>query len=279
MGAATAVQEVSTEIVLAKAGELLGPGSAYEVRRNELRREFEPIIAAAKTITVVDSVESAEKANEMGRLLQVGVKESEEFFKSVKKQIDNIKAPVLAAEKEDVVALNAEKVRLGGAITTYREKVEAERQAAQRAAEEAAAAQAKLDREEAERQAREDTLNRAIEAGDDAILDEEIVVPEVFTPVPIVQVASPPMMRGSSTRTTYSAGVIGWEEKMLEKPVTHRGWQNLMVLVKAVAEGKAPLRALMPNESFIAKEGANNKEGFLMAGCELRKTKGTSFRG
>jgi hypothetical protein len=264
---ATAVVEKA--IVLKVPAEILGPGSEYEERRLALKHEYEGIIAKAKTLTVVDSPESAERANEFGRLLQAGSKEAETFFKPIKQQIDGFKAPVLAHEKEFAGALDVEKRRLGGLLTTYNAEVqrlaEIERQKQQAAAEQAA---------------REAVLARAVEideSGDSeqaaALLEEPIYVPAV-----VVQNAAPAKVAGQVGTTTYGAKVTGWEEKMTEKPTHHPGWQNLMNLVKAVASGLAPIQSLQPNETFLNQQGKSYREGFSLPGCELTKKTGTHFR-
>lgn len=240
-----------TGIVLNVSPELLGPGSAYEERRVALRAEYGPIILAASKITV-DSVEAYKKANEFGRLLQAASKETEAFFKEVKVQIDAIKKPVLAAEKEHINPLEEEKLRLGREITNWDIKVRREREEEERKA-----------REEAEKQAREEQLQRAVEleaAGElqqaEAILDEPVYVPPV-----IIQAPTAPKTVGKVSRVTYRAKVT-----------------DLKALVRAVADGKAPLGAIMANESYINKQAGNDKENFSMPGCELVRDEASHFR-
>jgi hypothetical protein len=264
----TAVEEVKA-IVLAGAGELLGEDSPYERGRRALRNEYKPILAASAELRKVESAEDAQRAVEFGRLLQNGTKEMEAYFKGIKLQIDAIKKPVLDAEKEDGGLLNAEKNRLAVMLTTYREKVEAERREAERKERERQEAEMKAERERLAQQARDEQIARALEAEDlgdidqaTAILDEVTVIAEpVAAPPTIIQAAAPTRFAGSSGKTSYSAKVT-----------------NLMALVKAVAEGKAPLQALTANESFINAQARAYKEGFSMPGCELDKATGTSFR-
>ena len=105
MGTTTAV---GTELVLKSVVEILGPDGTYEKRRIALRTEYSAVLAAAAKVTVIETAEQAEDATKLGRLLQNGVKEEEGFFKSVKSQIDDIKKPVLQAEKDDTGPMNAE---------------------------------------------------------------------------------------------------------------------------------------------------------------------------
>lgn len=270
MATSTAVvaEEVKA-IVLAGAGELLGEDSPYERGRRALRNEYKPILAASVTLAKIGSEEEALKAVEYGRLLQNGSKETEAFFKAIKLQIDAIKKPVLDAEKEDGGVLNVEKSRLGVMLTRYREQVERERLEAERKAREAREAEEKIERERVEQIARDEQIQRALEAeqaGDihqaEAILEEETVIEEPVSPPPsIMQASAPTRFAGSAGKSTYAAKV-----------------NDLMELVKAVAEGKAPLQALSANQSFLDAQARAYKEGFSMPGCKLDKSTGTSFR-
>jgi hypothetical protein len=278
---------IATEAIVVIANpEFLGPESLYEIQRSKLRNEYSPILAAAAKINVTDH-DSAEEAVKYGRLLQNGTKETEEFFKRIKAQIDAIKKPVLQAERDDQELLDVEKSRLSRELTVYRERVEQERREAQRKAEEEAAAKAKIEQEELERQAREEQLARAVEldmAGDheaaEALVAEaEALTVEPLMPAPVVvQAAAPARFAGSTGRVNWTAEVIGWGEKMQDQPDAHPGWVNFRKLVEAVAAGKAPLRSLQPDKSFIATKGRNEKQGFSLPGCELKRTTSTSFR-
>lgn len=288
MGATgTAVVEEVKAIVLAGAGELLGEDSPYERGRRALRKEYAQVLVASAEVKKVESAEDAAEATKFGRLLQVGKTETEAYFKGIKVQIDAIKKPVLDAEKVDVGALEDEKKRLGVLLTTYEEKVEKERREAQRIADLAREAEEKKERERLEQEARDAQIERALAAeasGDvqqaEEILEAVTVVDGPIYSMPVVaQSSAPARPSGSIGRTTYTAAVIGWEEKMAEKPETHPGWKNFKLLVEAVAAGKAPLRALLPNESFIATQGRNYKEGFSMPGCKGDKVRATGFRG
>ena len=241
-----------TEIIVPTHAEILGPDSPYQQGQRALRKEHMQVVAAAKELTVVDSPEDAEKATQFGRLLQAGKQEVEKFYKEIKLKIDAIKKPVLEDEKKDVGALDAEKSRLGSLTLVYNRKVEAERREADRIA-----------REAAEKAAQDEQLARAIEleeSGDleqaAALLDEPVQAAPVFT-----QAAAPVRMTGQVAKKTYSAKVT-----------------NLMDLVKAVAEGKAPLQALTANESFLNQQARSFREGFAMPGCELQTSENVHFR-
>lgn len=257
-------------LVLPLRPEILGPESEFARRRSALKAEFAEAVEAAKLITKIDTQEQAELATQIGRTLQAGVKEIEIFFKPVKSQIDNFKKPVLEAEKEDANRLTVEKDKLGRLLTTWNQHVQALQREEERKA-----------REAAEKAAQEAQIAMAIELHDSGDLEQaaEVLEQAPYIPPVIVQAAAAPKMAGTVAKTVYTARVEGWLDKgQMEQPETHPGWVNFRILVKAVAEGRAPLRAILPNESFISKQGSDYKEGFSMPGCKLDKKAGTSFR-
>jgi hypothetical protein len=147
--------------------------------------------------------------------------------------------------------VDAEKKRLGGLLTTYNQKVQAEREAEER-----------RQREEAERLAREEQLARAVEleASGDIEQAEAVLEEPIFTPV-VVQSQAPVKPAGQVGRLAYSARITNFKE-----------------LLKAVVEGRAPIACVVADESYINGLARLNKEGFSLPGCELVKTAATSFR-
>lgn len=240
----------ATELV-PKIVEILAPEGTYEKRRIALRGEYAQIVVASKKLTVIETAEQAEEATQYGRTFQNGLKEMEAFFKAIKQQIDDIKKPVLQAEKDDTWPLNQEKARLGGLLTAY--------QAAERRKREE---EERLAREAAEKQAQEDALQRAIElaaAGEDeaaeAVLEEPVIAAPVIIPV------SAPKPTGSVAKKSYSIRVT-----------------DLKALVAAVAAGKVLPLAVVANESWLGAKARNEKEAFCVPGIELVVTESTSFR-
>jgi len=238
------------EIILITPGKLVGPGTPFEQRRIELQQEVAIVLRDSKKITV-NSVESSEQATAAGRVLQTAQKERENFFKGIKGQIDLVKAPVLAAEKEDIGPIEAEKQRLGAEITKFNNAQRVLREAQERAA-----------REAAEQAAREELLNRAIEleASGEAEQADQVLAEPVFVPV-IIQSSVAPKVQGQVGKFTYGAEVT-----------------DLMALVKAVAAGTVPLQAIKADESYIGGLARVQKEGFCLAGCKLVKKESTHFR-
>jgi hypothetical protein len=245
----TAVTE--TSLVLSMPVEILAPGSQYDERRGALRAEYDRIVNEAKKVTEINTAEDAETATNLGRLLQAGTKESEIFFAPIKRQIDNFKAPILQHEKEFLASLEGEKRRLGSLLTSFNEKCRLERQNAERKA-----------REEAERQAREDQLARAVEldVAGDADAAEQVLAEPIFVPV-VTQTVVAKKIAGNVSKTNYKCMVT-----------------NFMDLVKAVAEGKAPIQAISVNQEFLNGQARLYKEAFSMPGCRLDTNNGTHFR-
>lgn len=244
---------VGTELVLQKLGEILGPSGTYEKKRIALRNEYGAVVAGSKKLTAIVTPEDAEEATKFGRLLQTAVKETETFFKGVKSQIDDIKKPVLQAEKDDIGPYNTEKARLGGLLTTYQAEERRKREEAERVA-----------REAAQKAAEEEAIQRALDlaaAGEgeaaNAALEEPVVAAPVVIPV------SAPKPTGSVARKNYKAEVTDFK-----------------ALVKAVAEGKVPILALQPNEVFIGQQARSMGEAFegFYPGVKLVVTESTSFR-
>ncbi len=242
---------VSTELVLKSVVEILGPSGTYETKRIALRNEYGAIVQASKKLTDIDTAEQAEEATQYGRLLQMAAKETEAFFKTVKSQIDDIKKPVLQAEKDDSGPYNTEKARLGGLLTAYQSEQRRLREIEEQKA-----------REAAQKQAEEDALQRALElaaAGEseaaDAVLEEEVIA------APVVIQAAAPKPTGSVARKNYQIEVT-----------------DLKALVTAVVAGQVPLMAVVANESFLGQMAKSMKESFSYPGVKLIVTESTSFR-
>jgi hypothetical protein len=241
----------TTELALPKIVEILQPGGLYEQGKVALRKEHGVVLENAKKLTAITTAEEAESVTNFGRLLQAAKSEAEAFYKPFKKQVDDLKAPILADEHDDVDPYEAEKKRLGTLLTGWNKKVREEQEAAERKA-----------REEAAKKAQEEALLRAIEVeevnGTEAaleVLEEPVYVPPVVTQSQVVK------PKGSVSSLTYKATVT-----------------NLMELVQAVAAGKAPLQALLPNESFLNNQARQFKEAFSIPGTKLETQASTGFR-
>lgn len=244
-------QVLEKALVIQFPAEILGPKSEYDRRRLALKAEYDSVLVKAKGLAAIETADDAELAVQLGRLLQAGTKDGEELFTLVKRQCDALKKPVLDQEKAFSDPLENEKKRLGVLLTGWNQK-----QAQIREEEE------RKQREAAEKQAREDMLSRAIEleqAGDseaaEAVLEQPVYAP-VVTPS-----YAPARVSGQVSRMGYSATVV-----------------DLKALVKAVADGSAPLACIVPDMSYINAKARLDKDGFILPGCKLDKNSGTSFR-
>lgn len=248
MGTVTSMEQ---GLVLSIPVEVLAPGSEYDKRRTALRSEYDRIILEAKKVLAINTPEEAENATNLGRLLQAGAKESEIFFVPIKRQIDAFKAPVLQHQSELECSLDVEKRRLGCLLTAWTDRVERERLEAERKA-----------REEAERLAREEQLARAVEldVSGDHEAAEQVLSEQVFAPA-IVQAVMAPKIKGQVSKATYKCVVT-----------------DFMALVKAVADGKAPIQCLSANTEFLNAQARSFRQAFSFPGCELDKNNGTHFR-
>ena len=245
----TAVAEKA--LVLSIPPTLLGSGSEYEKRLLALRKDVNQLVLDASKIVQVTTPEELENANNAGRVLQASTKEVENFYKPLKQQVDAFKAPLLAHEKEFAGPIEAEKKRLGSLITSYNQEQERIRQEAERKA-----------REEAEKAAREEALARAVEleAAGDSEAAEQVLNEPIQAPV-VIQQESPVRMAGQVGKTVYSCVVT-----------------DVKALLKAVAEGKAPMQCFSLDQGWLNKKATLEKEGFSLPGCKLDKQASTHFR-
>jgi hypothetical protein len=241
----------SKEIVLMVPPTLLGPESEYEKARLFLGKDIMPVVLGAAKIEKVETVEDLELANGAGRVLQAAGKQVEEFFKPIKVQIDLLKDPVLEAERVLKNSIDFEKKRLGALITAYRQKEELARLKSEAEAREAAAA--------AER---ESILQRAVEAEAAGDIDTAVaILEEPVIPMVVAQRPSPVKMAGQVGKVSYSATVT-----------------DFRALVRAVAEGKAPVQCLKADEQWINAKARLDKDSFLVPGVKLNKESSTHFR-
>ena len=112
-------------------------------------------------------------------------------------------------------------------------------------------------REEAARLEQEARLALAVEA--EAMQAAPEVIEEILaTPLPTVHTTVAPIFtktKGFSSRPNYSCQV-----------------DNLMVLVQAVAQGRAPITFLEANMTALNSQARSLKEAFSVPGCKLIKT-------
>lgn len=247
MGTAT----VEGVLVLQVPTELLGPKSEYERRRLILKKDVDRLLLDSGKITAVTSAEEEEFANNAGRILQVESKEIEKFFDPIKSQINDFKAPVLRHEHEFADPVEAEKKRIGRLITTWKQQCAREKEERDRAA-----------REEAEKQAREDQLARAIklEQSGDVEAAAQVLEEPVFAPAVTLSEAAP-KLPGQVATSKLKVTV-----------------KDAKAVYKAIAEGKLSMECAPINVMWLNKKANLEKQGFAVPGCVAESDYGTHFR-
>jgi len=240
-----------TGLVKQLEGEILGPESAFAVRRTEKRREWEPIVASAKTVAITD-VETYGHAVGLGRLLQTAEKSLGELFTPAKKEIDAVKKVVLDAEKADIGEVMTAKQELGRKVQAW-DAVQAKLRAEE---------ERKL-REAARKEEEERKLLEAIELESQGEVEEAVRVldaPSLPPPV-MVQTTVAPQMAGKVSRKTYKATVTSLKE-----------------LVAAVAKGIVPIEALQADQVFLNRQAVSYREGLNYPGVNVVATESVNFR-
>lgn len=246
----TAVTDKS--IVLTIPPTLLGPESDYAKRCIEIKQDHDKLLLDAKKITKIETPEDLTNANNCGRVLQAAGKEVELFYVPLKRQVDAFKRPLLDDEREFSTALDTEKKRVAGLIMAYNQEQERQRQQAEREA-----------REAAEKAARNEQLDRAIEmeaAGEseaavDAVLDEQ-----VFSPA-VIQQSAPPKMAGQ-------VATKRWKVKITDTKAIYR----------AIADGKLSMECAPISEGWLNRKANMDKQGFCVPGCIAEPDDGLHFR-
>jgi len=241
---------VEAGLRLQPLAEILGP-SEFEERRIALRRDWEPVVEAARKVKVIDPL-TCEEATNLGRLLQGSSKEIENFYKPIKSQIDALKKPVLAAENADAGAVQAEKVQLGNQITAYNAQQRRIREEQERVA-----------REAMEKQAREEALNRAIELEDLGQLEQAAAVLDetVHAPMVVIQSTTAQRVMGQVGKLTYAMEVV-----------------DAKALLLAAVSDRTLMPAVRIDEGWLNRKAGLEKEGFNVPGCRLVKKETTHFR-
>jgi hypothetical protein len=251
-GIGMATSTIEGALVLSIPPTLLGPDSEYSKRHFALNKDIQQLVLDSSKIKQVTNPEELEQANNAGRVLQASTKEVELFYTPLKRQVDAFKAPLLQHEKEFAGPVDAEKKRLGGLITGYNQEVLRKQQEAERQA-----------REEADRVAREEQLARAVEleqSGDVEAAEQVLNEPTIPAAV-VIQQEAPVRMVGQVGRLTYKCVVT-----------------DVKALLRAVADGKAPMSCFTLDQSWLDKKAALDKDGFDLPGCKLDKQSSTHFR-
>jgi len=187
-----------------------------EAKAEELTKEIGPVLAVAGEIVVRDAG-SYQAAGETWKELTGLEKRIKAYWEDDVETARNLHKSLVAKRDAMLVPVGEQKNALRLGMKTFEDEQERARRAAQAAAE-----------AEARRIAEEAALARAValEAGGNKAAAEAVMAAPVV-PAPVVVEKTVPAGFGGATRRTWGAEVF-----------------DKLALVKAVAEGKAPLEAV-----------------------------------
>lgn len=255
-GQAQAALESATELVIDSP-------TMYELASDELRN----VKTLQKTVE--------EKRTAITGPLNAALKAVNDLFRAPKEYLDKAEA----ACKRSMIAYTTEVERRAAEARRIaeeearreRDRLAAEQREQERQAREAAAAAERAQREAQEAAARgdreaqaraEEEARQQTEAAQSAQAEAQAtaITAEVVSIVPTV--AGPAKVSGIAGRVTYAAQV-----------------DDLLALVKAVADGKAPIEAICANDKFLgAQARAFKKAGALYPGVTVIAERGIAAR-
>ncbi len=209
----------------------------------------------ANSLQVVDD-DTCLKAEQMMVEIKTASKKWVEFFEPMRKSAEDTKKSIMA--KINLLKLDASgENKAKSAFRTLSSKTGKYRQEQDRIRREEAE-KVRQEQIKQEEDAKEEAAVKAEKAGDSE-LAEAIVEEPVY--VPPAKPAEVPKTEGVSYTERWSHEVI-----------------NLMALVKAVVEGKAPLQALQPNDTFLGNQARAMKTESLYPGVRASAEKTPNIR-
>lgn len=224
----------------AATGILIDSSEMYELAGEDLRS----VKALQKEVE--------EKRTAITGPLNQAVKAVNDLFRAPKEYLDNAET----ALKKGITLWTTEQNRIAAEARAKAEaeaRAERERLAAEQRQQEAAAAQAMREAQEAAAAGDAEAAERAQAEAQALEMQAQVSAATAAVVTIAPTVSAPAKVSGISTRLTYSAEVT-----------------NLMALVKAVAEGKAPIEALQADTKFIgAQARAFKKPGELYPGVTV----------
>lgn len=225
-------------------------GMVVETKAHELVVAAHGEVALAGKLKISDDDQYTKAAEDLMRIKGIN-KGVEENRKTITTHIDSAKKKVQDVFNPAFTFLEqAEKV-IKGAMLDYQD--EKQRKANLLAAE--AAEKARKEQEKLVARA-----EKAEEKGQTEKSEELFNQAAMVAPAPVME-AAPVAVKGIGTTTKYSAEVT-----------------DLMALVKAVAQGQAPLTLITADTKALNATASALKEGFNYPGCKLVKTTGISAR-
>src|SRR3990167_2714740 len=190
-----------------------------------LEKEHSPLLAQSRAITVIPDAPTYEQAALCKRALSGRRLFILDFFKPMKTSIDVAKKTVLDRERLVLAPIQTEESRIGGLLVSYDDEQEKRRQREQKAVQENA-------------QIAEAEQHEAL--GDHVAADQAL---EGKGLVNLVVAKETPKVEGLTYRETWAATVT-----------------DKLTLIKAVADGKAPLAFVEPNYTVLNQAARAMKE-------------------
>ena len=182
-----------------------------EVKVEELKQEAGTLATRAGSIVITDDP-SWEAAGEFLRQIKDHVSRVKDWFKPLKDSAHQAHKQICNRETETIAAFETADKRLRPAWLDYNAKKEAERKAEEDRlrAEAQKRLQEEADRQRAVEQKRleDEALKRAIETGDESVLEEVPEAPPVVVPVAPPVILERPKQAGISVRKKWTFEVI-----------------------------------------------------------------------
>lgn len=198
--------------------------------------------AEGVSISIIDAETYENAAAELAKVKAVSKKIDEER-KELTRPYDDAKAEVMAYVRPFTEALARVEGELKRGLIAYETEQENKRKLAEAEAAERA------------RKAQDALQNRAEKAEASGHVEKAEALREQATTMVYAapaSVAAPPKVKGLSSKKTYTAEVT-----------------DLMELVKAVAEGRAPIKALQADQKFLNQMATAMKDDYSIPGTKL----------
>lgn len=209
-----------------------------EPSADELQTKALTVAEQAKALRVADAAGFA-KAGDTLKVIKGMAAEIVDFFAPLKKKAHEAHKALTAAETKQLAPLAEAERTLKAAMVTYQAEEDRKRRAEELRLQ-----------EEARRRAEDDALLEAIaleESGEKEAAEAIIAAPVV---APVVMLRPAARVEGVTFRETWRAEVT-----------------DALTLVRAVAEGKAPLACITVNTSFLDGQARALKGAFAIPGA------------
>lgn len=222
------------------------------------------VLEEAQSLTAVADAADYEYAAGLVVRLRSCARAAESYYKPFKQAIDAIKRKVLDREYKDASAYDHAASRLDQLARAWMTAKAAKEHAEREAAEAAQRAEDDRLRQETVARMKRAAANVPDPALQTAInLEAQQLATAPLATTKVAHTSAIPAVRGYvPTVTTYSAECV-----------------DLLALVKAVAEGKAPLRYLQVAQAEINKDAVASKEALKVPGVRVVKTESSRTRG